>query len=61
MIISLTKKEIREQEKELIEFCKKNHCLMWNYMCMIEKIRNESKDAILGQDASSEKNGVSKC
>ena len=47
MLIILTKEEIKEQEKQLIKFCKENHVLMWNYMRTIEGIRQEPKDKIL--------------
>ena len=46
----LTKKEQKEQLKELIEFCKKdltNYCLMYNYMLTIKQIRKEPEDKIL--------------
>jgi len=47
MIKILTKKESKEQLKELLRFCKENYCLMYNYMLTIERIRNEPKDKIL--------------
>ena len=47
MLITLTKKEVKERLKELIGFCKENHCLMWNYMQTIKQIRREPEDKIL--------------
>ncbi len=47
MITILTKKEVKEHEKELIKFCKENHCLMYNYMLTIKGIRKEPKEKIL--------------
>ena len=47
MIHILTKKEEKEHKKELIEFCKENHCLMYNYMLTIKQIRKEPEDKIL--------------
>ena len=47
MMHILTKKEEKEHQKELINFCKENHCLMYNYMLTIEKIRNEPEEKIL--------------
>ncbi len=47
MIHELTKEEHKENEKELIKFCKDNHCLMYNYMLTIKQIRNEPEDKIL--------------
>jgi len=44
MITILLKKQVKEHEKELIKFCKENHCLMWNYMLAIKSIRNEVQD-----------------
>jgi len=41
MIHILTKKEEKEHEKELLKFCKENHCLMWNYMITIKEVRRE--------------------
>ncbi len=38
---------MKEQLKQLIEFCKENHCLMWNYMLTIKQIRKEPEDKIL--------------
>ena len=43
----LTKKEQKEHTKELIKFCKENHCLMYNYMQTIKRIRKEPEDKIL--------------
>lgn len=43
MMHILTKKEEKEHKKELLKFCKKNHCLMWNFMLTIKQIRNEPK------------------
>ena len=37
MMYVLTKEEQKEQMKELIKFCKENHCLMYNYMSTIIK------------------------
>jgi len=45
--MKITKKQHRENEKELIKFCKENHCLMWNYMLTIKRIRNEPEHKIL--------------
>jgi len=47
MINILTKKEVKEQLKELLKFCEENHCLMYNYMMTIKKIRQEPEDKIL--------------
>ena len=47
MISILTKKEEKKQLKQLIEFCKENHCLMYNYMLTIKRIRNEPQEKIL--------------
>jgi len=43
MLMTVSKKQQKENVKELIKFCKENHCLMWNYMQAIERIRNESR------------------
>ena len=43
----LTKKQVKEQLKELLNFCKENHCLMYNYMLTIKGIRKEPADKIL--------------
>ncbi len=47
MIYEPTKEEQEESVKELIEFCKENHCLMYNYMLTIKQIRKEPEDKIL--------------
>ncbi len=47
MLWVLTKKQQKEHEKELIKFCKENHCLMYNYMNTIKNIRNEPQEKIL--------------
>ncbi len=47
MLTILTKKEEKEQLKELLKFCKENHILMWNYMLTIKQIRKEPEDKIL--------------
>jgi len=47
MMHVLTKKEKREHLKELLRFCKENHCLMWNYMLVIKQIRKEPEEKIL--------------
>lgn len=41
MLFTLTKKERKENEKELLKFCKDNHCEMWNFMLLIKQIKNE--------------------
>ncbi len=43
----MTKKELREQLKGLLKFCKENHCLMYNSMQIIKQIRKEPEDKIL--------------
>ena len=43
----LTKKEVREQLKKLLEFCKENQILMYNFMLTIKQIRKEPEDKIL--------------
>ncbi len=50
MMFVLSKKQLKEQEKELIKFTKKNHCLMWNHMILIQQIRNERTFANEVQD-----------
>ena len=56
MMYILTKKEEKEHRKELIKFCRENHCLMWNFMLTIKQIRNEPKhkklEEILKKQAS---------
>ena len=47
MMIEQTKKQHKESVKKLIEFCKKNHCLMYNYMLTIEQIRKEPENELL--------------
>lgn len=47
MMYILTKKEQKKRLKELIKFCKENHCLMYNYMLTIKQIRKEPEDKIL--------------
>ena len=47
MLMIITKKQHRKNERELIRFCKENHCLMYNYMRTIEQIRKEPEDKIL--------------
>ena len=47
MIYEPTKKERIEQKKELIKFCKKNFCLMYNYMLTIKQIREEPEYKLL--------------
>ena len=47
MMHILTTEEQKERLKELIEFCKENHCLMYNYMLTIKQIRKEPEDKIL--------------
>ena len=47
MLMTISKRQQKKDEKELIKFCKDNHCLMYNYMRTIERIRNEPKDEIL--------------
>jgi len=47
MMEVLTKKQLKKQLKELIEFCKENHCLMWRYMLTIKQIRKEPEHKIL--------------
>lgn len=50
MIYTPTKKEQKENLKELIEFCKKdliNYCLMHNYMLTIKNIRAEPEEKLL--------------
>ena len=47
MMYEPTKKEIKEQLKEIIKFCKENYCLMYNYMLTIKQIRKEPEDKIL--------------
>jgi len=47
MMYTPTKKEQKESVKELIKFCKENHCLMYNYMLTIKRIREEPEDKIL--------------
>ncbi len=49
MIHILTKKEEKEHEKELLKFCKENHCLMYNFMLTIKQIRKELEDKILDE------------
>jgi len=49
MIKILTKEEVREQLKELLEFCKENKILMYNFMLTIKKIRKEPEDKILDE------------
>jgi len=36
MFRTLTKKESQRDEKELIKFCKDNHCMMFNLMRAIQ-------------------------
>ncbi len=48
MMFTLTKEQMKEHEKELIKFCEKNHCLMWNHMILIQQIRNERKFSNVG-------------
>ena len=43
MMYVLTKKEQKEHRRELIKFCKDNHCFMYNYMSTIKQIREEEK------------------
>jgi len=43
MIRILTKKEREEHLKRLLEFCKENQTLMWNFMIIVKNIRNEMK------------------
>ena len=47
MMHTLTKKELKEHEKELIKFCKENYCLMYNYMRTIKQIREEPEEKLL--------------
>lgn len=47
MMRILTKKELTEQLRELIKFCKENQVLMYNYMLTIKQIRKEPEDKIL--------------
>jgi len=47
MMYEPTKKEQKEYVKELIKFCKENHCLMYNYMLTIKQIREEPEEKIL--------------
>jgi len=47
MMEIVTKTQHKEMHKKLIEFCKENHCLMYNYMLTIEQIRKEPEDKIL--------------
>ncbi len=47
MMEVLTKKQMEKDMKELIKFCKENHCLMYNYMITIKQIRKEPEDKIL--------------
>ncbi len=47
MMETLTKKQHNEHVKELIKFCKDNHCLMYNYMLTIEQIRKEPEEKLL--------------
>jgi len=47
MLMTISKKQQKKDEKELVRFCKNNHCLMYNYMRTIERIRSEPKDKIL--------------
>lgn len=46
MLHVLTKKEIKEHEKELIKFCKEpeNSWLMFNYMRTIKNLRSTNND-----------------
>ena len=46
MLREITEKEIKEHQKELIKFCKKdeNHCLMYNYMNTIKNIRERAHE-----------------
>ena len=44
MINILTEKQERKQLKELLEFCKRNHVEMWNYMLTIKNIRKEERE-----------------
>ena len=43
MIRILAKKEREEHLKRLLEFCKENQTLMWNFMIIVKNIRNEMK------------------
>jgi len=47
MMYEPTKKEIKEQLKEIIKFCKENYCLMYNYMLTIKQIRKEPEDKLM--------------
>ena len=47
MMHILTKKEEKEQLKELLEFCKENQTVMWNFMITVKGIRKEPEDKIL--------------
>ena len=46
-MLEITKEEQKEHVKELIKFCKENHCLMYSYMLTIKQIRKEPEDKIL--------------
>ena len=46
MMKILTKKEIKEQLKELLKFCKENHITMWNFMIMVENIRKKERELL---------------
>jgi len=47
MMETVTKKQHKESVEKLIEFCEKNHCLMYNYMLTIEQVRKEPEDELL--------------
>ncbi len=46
MFMTLTKNQIKEQLKEIIIFCKENHCLMWNFMMTVKTIKSEEREKI---------------
>jgi len=47
MIMEVTKKMHKGMTKELIDFCKENHCLMYNYMRTIKQIRKEPEEKLM--------------